>query len=138
KTASDALRANKVEYQQLPHFVDDFSEPKNVAESTGPLSPRDVFNMLDSDTPEAKVIEQIQQRAINFQVTPQMVDRMRSNEVPDNVIEPLQAATVKESPPPSGPFAKNAEQVTREPDKAFKQSDVVSQGKKWWPCTTQG
>ena len=100
QTASDALRAIKVEYQPLPHFVDDFSEPKNVAESTGPLSPRDVFNMLDSDTPEAKVIEQIQQRAINFQVTPQMVTRMRDNEVPENVIKALQSASVKESPPP--------------------------------------
>src|SRR5215510_12649679 len=136
QTASDALRAIKVEYQQLPHFVDDFSEPKNVAESTGPLSPRDVFNMLDSDTPEAKVIEQIQQRAINFQVTPQMVDRMRSNEVPDNVIKALQAATVKESPPPSGPFSKEGEQVKGEPDNAFKQSDVVSEGVYGCPVIT--
>src|SRR5215470_4752435 len=136
QTASDALRAIKVEYQQLPHFVDDFSEPKNVAESTGPLSPRDVFNMLDSDTPEAKVIEQIQQRAINFQVTPQMVERMRSNEVPENVIKALQAATVKESPPPSGPFTKEGEQVKGEPDNAFKQSEVISEGVYGCPVIT--
>src|SRR5215467_9493638 len=136
QTASDALRAIKVEYQQLPHFVDDFSEPKNVAENTGPLSPRDVFNMLDSDTPEAKVIEQIQQRAINFQVTPQMVERMRSNEVPVNVIKALQAATVKESPPPSGPFTKEGEQVKGEPDNAFKQSEVVSEGVYGCPVIT--
>ena len=136
QTASDALRAIKVEYQQLPHFVDDFSEPKNVAENTGPLSPRDVFNMLDSDTPEAKVIEQIQQRAINFQVTPQMVERMRSNEVPENVIKALQAATVKESPPPSGPFTKEGEQVKGEPDNAFKQSEVISEGVYGCPVIT--
>src|SRR5262245_30186648 len=29
--AADAARAIKVEYQALPHFVDDFSEPRNVA-----------------------------------------------------------------------------------------------------------
>jgi len=136
QTASDALRAIKVEYQPLPHFVDDFSEPKNVAESTGPLSPRDVFNMLDSDTPEAKVIEQIQQRAINFQVTPQMVTRMRDNEVPENVIKALQSASVKESPPPTGPFTKEGEQVKGEPDNAFKQSEVVSEGVYGCPVIT--
>src|SRR5215510_782492 len=136
QTASDALRAIKVEYQPLPHFVDDFSEPKNVAESTGPLSPRDVFNMLDIDTPEAKVIEQIQQRAINFQVTPQMVTRMRDNEVPENVIKALQSASVKESPPPTGPFTKEGEQVKGEPDNAFKQSEVVSEGVYGCPVIT--
>ena len=136
QTASDALRAIKVEYQPLPHFVDDFSEPKNAAESTGPLSPRDVFNMLDSDTPEAKVIEQIQQRAINFQVTPQMVTRMRDNEVPENVIKALQSASVKESPPPTGPFTKEGEQVKGEPDNAFKQSEVVSEGVYGCPVIT--
>jgi len=136
QTASDALRAIKVEYQPLPHFVDDFSEPKNVAESTGPLSPRDVFNMLDSDTPEAKVIEQIQQRAISFQVTPQMVTRMRDNEVPENVIKALQSASVKESPPPTGPFTKEGEQVKGEPDNAFKQSEVVSEGVYGCPVIT--
>src|SRR5215469_13311944 len=46
-TATDALRAVKVEYQPLPHFVDDFSAPGNVPEPTGPLSTRDLFNMLD-------------------------------------------------------------------------------------------
>src|SRR5216684_9184009 len=38
QTASDALRAIKVEYQPLPFFVDDFTEPKNVPEGTGPAT----------------------------------------------------------------------------------------------------
>src|SRR5262252_9637354 len=32
RAAADAVRAIKVEYEPLPFFVDDFSEPKNVAE----------------------------------------------------------------------------------------------------------
>src|SRR5262249_5756521 len=31
-TAANAARAVKIEYQPLPHFVDDFSQPPNVAE----------------------------------------------------------------------------------------------------------
>ena len=37
-TAADAARLIKVEYEVLPHFVDDFAEPKNIAESTAPLT----------------------------------------------------------------------------------------------------
>ncbi len=48
-TAADAARAVKVEYEPLPFFVDDFSEPKNVAENTGPLSQRDLFQMFNND-----------------------------------------------------------------------------------------
>lgn len=127
-TATDALRAIKVEYEPLPHFVDDFSEPKDVPEQTGPLSPRDVFNLLDSDNAEAAAIEQIQKRGISFQVTPQMAERMKANEVPDTVIKALQSATVKEAPPQSSQFIKEGEQVRGEPDKAFKESDVISEG----------
>src|ERR1051326_7890109 len=45
-TAADAARAVKVEYQPLPHFVDDFAEPKCVPESTGPLTQRDVIHKV--------------------------------------------------------------------------------------------
>src|SRR5947207_9551830 len=127
-TATDAARAVKVEYETPPHFVNDFGEPKDVAEESGPLSPRDIFNMLDSEGAEQKVISAVQQRGINFQVSQQMVDRMRSNEVPDTVIKVLQSATVKENPPPSGPFNKEAESVKGGPDQAFKEADVVSEG----------
>ena len=135
-TATDALRAIKVEYEPLPHFVDDFSEPKDVPEQTGPLSPRDVFNLLDSDNAEAAAIEQIQKRGISFQVTPQMAERMKANEVPDTVIKALQSATVKEAPPPSGQFIKEGEQVKGEPDDAFKKSDVISEGVYGCPVIT--
>ncbi len=38
-TAADAARAVKIEYQPLPHFVDDFTRPNDVAENTDPLTP---------------------------------------------------------------------------------------------------
>ena len=36
-SAADAARAVKVEYEPLPHFVDDFTRPTNVPEERGPL-----------------------------------------------------------------------------------------------------
>lgn len=128
--ARDAVRAIKVEYQPLPHFLDDFTEPKNLPEDNGPLSPRDVFNMLDDDDPESakRAISAIQQRGIKFQVTPQLVERLKSNEVPEDVIKALQSAPVKEEQKTDSPYQKEAETVKGEPDAAFKQAEVISEG----------
>lgn len=136
QTATDALRAIKIEYEPLPHFVDDISEPRNVPENNGPLSTRDLINMLEGDTPEQKVIDQIQKRGISFKVTQQLVDRMHDNEVPDSVIKALQSATVKEGPAPSGQYVKEGEQVRGQPDDAWKQAEVVSEGVYGCPVIT--
>ena len=65
-TAADAARVIKVEYEVLPHFVDDFTQPKAVAESTGPLTQRDLVQMLNDRAPDAQVIAAIQKRGITF------------------------------------------------------------------------
>ena len=67
-TAADAARAIKVEYQPLPFFVDDFTQPKNVAESTGPLTQRDIGQMLNDDAPDDQVIAAVQKRGLAFKV----------------------------------------------------------------------
>jgi xanthine dehydrogenase YagR molybdenum-binding subunit len=135
-TAADAARAIKVEYQPLPFFVDDFTQPKNVAESTGPLSQRDVFQMLNDDAPDDQVVAAIQKRALAFKVTPEMAKRMKDNEVSDEVIKALQAAPVKEPEPNSSPYKKETEQVKGDPDAAFKEAEVVSEGVYGCPVIT--
>ncbi|HZD93074.1 MAG TPA: xanthine dehydrogenase family protein molybdopterin-binding subunit [Candidatus Sulfotelmatobacter sp.] len=135
-TAADAARAVKVEYQPLPHFVDDFSEPKNVAESTAPLTQRDLFTMFNNDTPEDQVISAVQKRGLAFKLSPEIAQRMKDNEVPDSVIKALQAAPVKEPQPNSSPYKKESEQVKGDPDTAFKQADAVSDGVYGCPVIT--
>jgi len=137
-TARDAVRAIKVEYQPLPHFLDDFTEPKNLPEDNGPLSPRDIFNMLDDDDPEStkRAVSAIQQRGIKFQVTPQLVERMKSNEVPEEVIKALQSAPMKEEQKTDSPYQKEAETVKGDPDAAFKQAEVISEGVYGCPVIT--
>ncbi len=136
-TATDGARLVQVEYEQLPHFVNDFDEPKDVPEDTGPLGPRDIFNLVDDDNPDIPhALSVIQQRGINFKVTQQMVERMKSNEVPEAVIKAVQDAPMKESPPPSGPFSKESESKKGKPDQAFKDADVVSEGMYGCPVIT--
>jgi xanthine dehydrogenase YagR molybdenum-binding subunit len=135
-TAADAARAVKVEYQPLPHFVDDFSEPKGVPENTGPITQRDLFQMFNNDTAEEQIISTVQKRGLSFKVTPEMAQRMKDNEVPDNVIKALQAAEVKEAQPTSSPYKKESEQIKGDPDSPFKEADAVSEGVYGCPVIT--
>jgi xanthine dehydrogenase YagR molybdenum-binding subunit len=135
-TAADAARAVKVEYQPLPHFVDDFSEPKGVPENTGPITQRDLFQMFNNDTAEEQIISAVQKRGLSFKVSPEMAQRMKDNEVPDNVIKALQAAEVKEAQPSSSPYKKESEQIKGDPDTAFKEADAVSEGVYGCPVIT--
>jgi xanthine dehydrogenase YagR molybdenum-binding subunit len=135
-TAADAARLIKVEYQPLPHFVDDFTQPQNVAESTGPLAPRDLFAMFNNDAPDEQVIATVQKRGLAFKVTPEMTQRMKDNEVSDAVIKALQAAPVKEAQPVNSPFKKEMEQVKGDPDAGFKEAEVVSEGVYGCPVIT--
>src|SRR4051812_28049400 len=51
-TAEDAVRAIKVQYQVLPHMVDDLTQPKNAVEDSGPLSIDDLVFMFDNQVPD--------------------------------------------------------------------------------------
>src|SRR5215831_14597293 len=94
-SASDAARAVKVDYEQLPFFVDDFTSPTNVPEGAGPLSQGDIGGMFQNQMPEPQIIAAIQKRGLSFQVQPGMIDTMRQNKVGEDVIKALQAAPVK-------------------------------------------
>ncbi|HEY1937756.1 MAG TPA: xanthine dehydrogenase family protein molybdopterin-binding subunit [Candidatus Angelobacter sp.] len=135
-TAADAARLIKVEYQPLPHFVDDFTEPKNVAENTGPLTQRDLFQMFNNDAEDDQVIAAVQKRGITFKVSPEMAQRMKDNEVSNEVIKALQAAPVKEAETTDSPYKKETEQVKGDPDAAFKEAEVVSEGVYGCPVIT--
>ncbi|HKD78970.1 MAG TPA: xanthine dehydrogenase family protein molybdopterin-binding subunit [Candidatus Angelobacter sp.] len=135
--AADAARAVKVEYQPLPHFVDDFAQPKDVAESTDPLTQRDLFTMFNNDAPDEQVIAAVQKRGLAFKVTPEMAQRMKDNEVSENVIKTLQAAPVKQAAPATNsPYKKESESVKGDPDTAFKEAEVVSEGVYGCPVIT--
>src|SRR5438270_608716 len=66
-TAEDAVRAVKVEYQELPYNVSDAEPPPGAAEEQGPLGMDDIGDMLDNQVPERQIVEQIKQYGITFQ-----------------------------------------------------------------------
>ncbi|HEY6307078.1 MAG TPA: xanthine dehydrogenase family protein molybdopterin-binding subunit [Candidatus Angelobacter sp.] len=136
-TAADAARAVKVEYEPLTYFVNDFKPPENVAENTGPLALDDVVGMFRNQVPDQQVIDRVQKRGLSFKVSDQMLDQMRQNHISDAVIAALQSAPQK--PPaekPKSPYKKEAEQTRGDPDAAFKEAEVVSEGVYGCPVIT--
>ncbi len=77
-TAADAIRAIKVEYEALPHFVNDFDQPQNVAEDTGPLTMRDLMDMFNNQVPEPQIISKVKAKGISFEVTNRLIRKRRS------------------------------------------------------------
>src|ERR1700735_599407 len=65
-TAEDALRAIKVQYEVLPHFVSDAEPPKNIAVDNGPISQDEFEDMEDNQVPDEQVIAAIRHQGISF------------------------------------------------------------------------
>jgi xanthine dehydrogenase YagR molybdenum-binding subunit len=129
RTAEDALRAVKIEFQKLPHFVDDFAEPRDVAEDTGPLARPDLGNLFNNQVPEPQIIQAIQKKGIAFQPTPEYLEMLPKNEVGEEVIKALQAAKVEASPTGPRPrYRRVTDSTVGDTSAAFAQSDVVSEG----------
>ncbi len=135
-TAADAARTIKVEYEPLPHFVDDFTQPQNVPENKGPLTRRDLFQMFDDEVPDQQLIDTLQKRGLAFKVSPQLIQQLKDDEEPENVIKAIQTAPVKEPEPNNSSYKKEAEQVKGDPDAGFKEAEVVSEGVYGCPVIT--
>src|SRR6266540_5750123 len=120
RTAEDAIRAIKVEFQKLPDFVDDRAEPHDIADVTGPLTRQDLGNMFNNQMPEPQIIQAIQKQGIAFQPTSQYLDMLRKNEVGEEAIKALQSAKVE--PPPTGPlprYRRVTDSTVGDPEAAF-------------------
>jgi xanthine dehydrogenase YagR molybdenum-binding subunit len=135
-TAADAARTIKVEYQPLPHFVDDFTQPQNVPENNGPLTRRDLFQMFDDEMPEQQFIATLEKRGLAFKVSPALINQLKDDDQPENVIKAVQTAPVKEPQPNDSPYKKETQQIKGDPDAAFKEAEVVSEGVYGCPVIT--
>src|SRR5260370_7792408 len=118
--AADAASAIKVEYEQLPFFLDDFTHPENVSVDTGPLGLDDVVGMFRNQVPEPQIIDRVHKPGITFKVTTDMSKQMRQNHVGEAVISALQAAPMQ--PPTDSAkmhYRKNDERIQGGPASAF-------------------
>jgi xanthine dehydrogenase YagR molybdenum-binding subunit len=133
--AEDALRAIKVEYEVLPHFVSDAEPPKNISADTGPISAEDFQDMEENQVPDDEVISAIQKRGISFKPEEKDYASMKGMGVQAPVIAELRKAKfVPSEGKPKSPYKKTAVQTQGAPDKAFASAAAVSEGVYGIPC----
>ncbi len=134
-TAEDALRAIKVEYQVLPHFVSDAEPPKNIGTDTGPLSAEDFEDMIENQVPDDQVIARVEKSGISFKPTDKDLQSYKGMGADPSIIAALQKAKyVQAENKPKSPYKKTALQTTGAPDKAFASAAAVSEGVYGTPC----
>ena len=92
-TAEDAVRAIKVEYQQLPYLVTDTEPPQGSAEGQGPLSMDDINDMLDNQVPSQQMVSQIQQYGITAKPSEDTLKGLKSDGATDAVLDAIRAAS---------------------------------------------
>jgi xanthine dehydrogenase YagR molybdenum-binding subunit len=131
--AEDALRAIQVHYEPLPHFVDDATEPKGVGETTGPISLDELIARLTTPVGgeylvlQSQIAEVVRRRGISFEVTPELVTRLRENSVGEGLISALRSAKVTPATA-AMPYRKAAAQTQGNLDQAFQSAEVTSAG----------
>jgi xanthine dehydrogenase YagR molybdenum-binding subunit len=129
-TAEDAIRAIKVKFQQLPHLVSDAEPPKGSAQEQGPLSMDAIGDMLDNQMPARQMVSDIQKYGITEKPNEDTLKELKEAGATDDVLAALQSASVHPEAaggPPSN-YQKAAAQTVGDPDKAFSEAEVVSEG----------
>ncbi len=130
-TAYDALKAIKVEYQQLPHFVSDAEPPKNIATSNEPLTIDEIGDMEDNQVPDDEVVAALQKRGMTEAPDPKMLDALAKDGVAPEVIAAMRKAPVRKGSGVKSPYKKTAAQTQGKPADAFaaaKTGGVLSEG----------
>jgi xanthine dehydrogenase YagR molybdenum-binding subunit len=134
-SAEDALRAIKVEYEVLPHFVSDAEPPKTIAADTGPVSADDFQDMEENQVPDEEVIAAIQKRGISFKPADKDYASYKGMGVDPSIIAALQEAKfVAAEAKPKSPYKKTGLQTQGTPDKAFASAAAVVEGVYGVPC----
>ena len=135
-TAEDAIRAIKVQYEVLPHFVSDAEPPKNVALDTGPLSQDDFEDLEDNQVPDDQVIATINKNGISFKPSEKYLKDSQDSGVDKKVVDALRSAKYVEGTTSRSPYKKTAVQKQGEPDKAFASAAAIVEGLYGASCIT--
>src|SRR5581483_3219722 len=139
--ADDAVRAIKVKYEPLPHFVNDSQHPPaDAVEQQGPLSADDLFDMLDNQVPNAQIASQVQQYGMTAKADGDTLKELKANGANDDILNAVRQATVHpdSAKKPKGNYQKTAAVVQGDPDQAFKDAEVRSEGEYGASVITHG
>ena len=134
-TAEDAARLVQVEYDVLPHMVTDHEPPKDLANYDGPIARQELWGMVavQGDNARERVAAEIRRLGLAQPRYDGFVEDLREEKVAESIIQAVQEAKVVTPEEArrvmlAGTYRRVAAQTQGDPDKAFSDSDVVSEG----------
>ena len=129
--AEDAARAIVIKYQPLHFMVSDAEPPAGAAEAAnGPLSGDDIDDAINNQLPDAQFVQALQQRGVSFHVEEDDLKEWKGDGASEEVIEAIRKAPYHEVKGGGGhsAYQKAAAQTVGDPDKAFSEAGVTSEG----------
>ena len=128
-TAEDAIRLIKVKYQPLPYLVSDAEPPAGAGEAAGPLSGDDIDDAISNQTPDVQLIKYLQEHGVSFKVDDDFLKDMEGEGASQEVLEAIRKAPYHEATGGDhSAYQKTAAQTSGDPDRAFAEAEVVSEG----------
>jgi xanthine dehydrogenase YagR molybdenum-binding subunit len=128
-TAEDAVRLIKVQYQPVPYLVSDAEPPAGAGEAAGPMSQDDIDDAISNQMPDAQLVQYLQEHGVTFKVDDDFLKDMKGEGASDAVLTAIRQAPFHEVKGGShSNYQKTAAQTSGDPDKAFAEAEVVSQG----------
>jgi xanthine dehydrogenase YagR molybdenum-binding subunit len=125
-TAEDAIRAIKVRYQKLPHFVSDAALDESLR---GPLSVDDVNDLLDDGVPAFEIVQQLHSCGITARVPEEALSELKTSGVDRAILEAIRSATVHPGAQSlRSHYQKAPAQIQGDPEKAIAGAEVVAEG----------
>src|SRR5580698_3064538 len=128
-TAEDAIRLIKVNYQPMSYLVSDAEPPAGAGEAPGPMSDDDIDDAVSNQTPDAQIVKYLQEHGVTFKVDEDFLNDMKGEGASDAVLTAIQKAEYhKGQAGGHSAYQKTAAQTSGDPDKAFAEAAVVSEG----------
>ena len=128
-TAEDAVRLIKVNYQPLPYLVSDAEPPAGAGEAAGPMSEDDIDDAISNQMPDAQLSQYLQEHGVSFKVDDDFLKDMKGEGASDAVLAAIQKASYHEAKGSGhSAYQKTAAQTSGDPDKAFAEAEIVSEG----------
>jgi len=129
-TAEDAARLIRIDYQPMPHLVSDAEPPAGVGEEAGPMGEDDVWDAVDNQMPDRQFIQYLADHGVSFRVDEDTLNGLKGDGASDAVLDALRKAQYHEPVAGAGhsAYQKAAAQTAGDPDKAFSEAEVISEG----------
>ena len=129
-TAEDAAKLIKVQYQPMAHLVSDTEPPAGAAEEAGPMSEDDAWDAIDNQMPDRLFTQYLAEHGISFHPEEDLLKEFKGDGASDAVLDAIRKAEYHEPKPGAGHanYQKAAAQTAGDPDKAFSEAEVISEG----------